>query len=209
MARNELFPDLEPPNGDFIAYLETLVGPPPDQHPASMAQSVADSLSQQSLNSVVEAQRAMAVHPGERPVIEADLARAAPGAVTAANDRPRPEAAAGASRVGRQRLPTAARQRPGRDGDSLPDLAGAIGKLANGTLEGFGARLIRGAIRALGSLLLFGGIALVAASILLEDTVRGLTAAPGVFMTIVGIVLRSMAGSRGAVGRPSRPIRKA
>ncbi len=171
MSFNSLFPDIEPRDGDFIAYLEQRVGPPPSQDPESMAQVVVSNLTEQSHRNIEAGQSMQS--PAE-PV-------AGP---LAAGATPVPAGADG--RTARPR--TAARQ----SGDALPDIAGAVGS----AVEAIGA-LVRRVVMAIGGLLIALGIGLVALALVASEAAGGLEPAPGIVLAVIGFVLRSFVARKG------------
>ncbi|MEZ5657222.1 MAG: hypothetical protein R3E83_01435 [Burkholderiaceae bacterium] len=189
MTDNVLFPNIEPPNGDFIAYLEKLIGPGPDHDVEAMARVVAERLAQSpppaaSVDDLLARQTARDNAAG-RSSMHLD----SPGRVTGAAGQaqaaplapPRPASPAG--------MPGASGRQSGP-----PELIEVFARVADQLKAGSGARVARAGLAGIGRLILFAGIALMAAAVILGDQIPELSVAPGVMLAVIGTILRNIAG---------------
>ena len=164
----------EPPDGDFAAYIEAIVGPPPED-PENAARDISEQLALRSKDNI-EIMNAISPSHNQSGRDSSDSTFVRRG----------PLSTGGA-------LSTAKTTVAGRaDLQGLPDLAESLQQVANRGVSGF-----RRLVSKLARFMMFAGGAWLFASIALTDQFPGLTSVPGFAVLFVGIVLSNLAnGSR-------------
>ncbi|MFK7966551.1 MAG: hypothetical protein AB8C46_21510 [Burkholderiaceae bacterium] len=164
---------LEPPDGDFVAYIDAIVGPPPED-PETAARDISAQLALRSKDNI---DTMNAISPNQ----QAEAAQAA------ASRGPLGTAGGNLAAIANQAL------RPNARGelDGLPDMADAM---ANVRRQGRSA--ISALLSGVARLGIFAGVAWIFAAVALADMFPGMNPAVGVGIIFVSIVLSNMAASK-------------
>lgn len=164
---------LEPPDGDFAAYIDAIVGPPPED-PETAARDISAQLALRSKDNI---DTMNAISPNQ----QARVAQAA------ASRGPLGTADGNLAAIASQAL------RPNARGelDGLPDMTEALAaaRRRGGSVIG---KLLSGAAR----LGIFAGVAWIFAAVALTDAFPDLNPATGIAIIFVSIVLSNIASSK-------------
>lgn len=159
---------LEPPNGDFVAYIDAIVGPPPED-PETAARQISEQLALRSKDNI-------AIMNAISPSHNQDGRHSANAAFV--NRGPLTTSGAGLGAAAQRALRVTA------DGqlDGLPDIAASLQQGASG---------MRGLIGSVSRLLMIGGGVWLFAAIALTKEFPWLSPVPGIALVFIGIVMNN------------------
>ncbi|MGH1357641.1 MAG: hypothetical protein ACRBC3_02635 [Burkholderiaceae bacterium] len=167
---------LEPPDGDFAAYINNIVGPPPED-PETAAREISEQLALRSKDNI-EIMNAISPSHNQAGRDSSDSRFVQRG----------PLSTGGALAARTQQALSV-----GANGqlEGLPDLAASLQSAAQ-----HGRSTLRQLLKTLSRFVIFGGVAWATISIAFSDQFPGLSPAPGMMAIFVGIVLNNAASKK-------------
>ncbi len=169
---------LEPPDGDFAAYIDAIVGPPPED-PETAAREISEQLALRSEDNI-EIMNAISLTrmlPSESGNGEATIVPRGPlstGSGTLAQHAQQALSVGSNGQV-----------------NQLPDLAAALQSAAQRGQSG-----IRKLIRSFSSLMIIGGVIWTGLTLAFEREFGGLSPAPGIMAIFIGIILNNASAKK-------------